>query len=1035
MEPWVEPERWKQIDNLLQSALKHPAATREDFLRNACAGHPEMEEEVRTLLAAHQEADSFLEAPAMETAARGEARHLLRVDRNNKTSLLGETIAHYRVVDRLGAGGMGVVYRAEDLRLHRPVALKFLPEEIAQDASTLARFEREARAASSLNHPNICTIYGVEEYNHQPVIVMELLDGESVRDTIRQGIVPTEKILEFAIQIADALEAAHGMGIVHRDIKPANLFITRRGNAKILYLGLAKVEPALQDNGGETATIEAALTDAGSPLGTVSYMSPEQVRAQHLDARTDLFSFGIVLYEMATGKQPFRGETSGVIFDSILNRAPVAPIRLNPDLPAEFERIVDKCLEKDRDLRYQHASEIRTDLQRLKRDSGSGHATAAPPPEPTVEKVPTAFKKWRWTIAAGTVFMAAAAGYLLPRRAPKLTDKDTIVLADFENKTGDPVFDDTLRQGLSVELQQSPFLSLISDQRVRQTLGLMGQPKDARLTPEIAQQICERTTSAAILEGSIASLGSQYVLGLRARNCNTGEILDQEQIQAAKREDVLDSLSQIAHKFRVRVGESLATVETHSTPLREATTPSLEALKAYSTAMKVNLSSGGAEAIPFFRRAIEIDPEFALAHATLGLAYSNIGESVLSAESATKAWQLRDHTSDREKFFIEVTYHRQVTGNLEKAYQTLELWVQNYPRGAEPGPQDLLGGLSALGTGRLEQAIQADKNAIALNTSIVFAYSGLSSVYFFLDRFDEAENALKEASGRKLELPAYLVLGYNIAFLKGDKGQMDRTVALAQGKREAEHWITHSEALVLARSGQLRLAREFSRRAVDLAQKEGQGEPAAMYQASSAVWEALYGNADEARTRATAALALSKARDVEYAAALALGFAGDSSRSQGLVDDLEKRFPEDTMARFTYVPVLRALSLLSHGQPADAIERLKIATPYESAVNALYDKLYLGGLHSAYLRGEALAAAHQYPEAASEFQKILDHRGIVGADPIGALVHLQLGRLYTSSGDKAKAKAAYQDFLALWPNADSDIPILKQARTEFSNLL
>jgi TolB-like protein len=638
-------------------------------------------------------------------------------------------------------------------------------------------------------------------------------------------------------------------------------------------------------------------------------------------------------------------------------------------------------------------------------------------------------------LAVAALLGSAVATYFYVHRAPRLTDKDTIVLADFENKTGDPVFDDTLRQGLSVELQQSPFLSLIPDQQVQRTLALMGRAKDARLTAEIAQEVCERTTSAAVLEGSIASLGSQYVLGVRAVNCNTGSMLDQEQIQAAKREDVLNSLSEIVRKLRTRLGESLATVEKHSTPLADATTPSLEALKAYSTALKVNLSSGNAAAIPFYRRAIEIDPTFAMAYANLGLNYSATGESVLAAESTTKAWQLRERASEREKFFISFTYDRQVTGNLENAFQTLELWAQTYPRGGEPDPQDLLAGLSPKGTGRWERAIAQARKAIAAYPDVVFGYSNLAESNFFVDRFDDAESALQQAAAHKLELPESLVVQYNIALIKGDSEQMDRAVALAKGKRHAEHWLTNSQALVQARSGHVQLARRLSSRAVDLALQEGERELAATYQSVAAVWEALNGNASEAKRNAAAALALSNGRDVRYASALALAFAGDSSGSEALASDLEKQFPEDTFARFTYVPVLRALSALHRGNPTDGLEKLQIALPYELAANGLNVNFYLGGLHSAYVRGQALMAAHQYAAAAAEFQKILDHRGIVGADPIGALVHLQLGRTFALAGDKVKAKLAYVELLTIWKDADPDLPILQQAKAEYDRLL
>jgi tetratricopeptide (TPR) repeat protein len=716
----------------------------------------------------------------------------------------------------------------------------------------------------------------------------------------------------------------------------------------------------------------------------------------------------------------------------------------------DLSSITMKALEKVRERRYASVAELAADIQRY-----IEHRPVLASPPGKLYRAHKFLRRHRPVVlgtAAGVAFLllGGVTVWSLMRRdsapKPKLTARDTIVLADFDNKTGDPVFDDTLRQGLSVELQQSPFLTLITDRKVQQMLALMGQPKEARLTSEMAQQICERTASAAVLEGSIARVGSQYVLGLRAKNCNTGNILDQEQAVAATREDVLNSLSQIARNFRTRVGESLATVEKHSTPLAEATTPSLEALKAYSTANKVNLSSGSGAAIPFFRRAVEIDPKFAMAYAYLGLAYSNNGESMLSAESTTKAWQLRDRVSDRERFFIDFTYDRHVTGNLEKAYQTLELWLQTYPRGEEPAsalgpvnPQGLLGGLSTHGTGRFERAIEASQKEIAADPGFAIAYVALASSYFLTGRFPEAESTLQRASERKLEQPLFLVLRYNIAVLKGDQEQMERAVGLARGKRQLEHWMAHEEALALARSGRLQAARRSSSRAVDLALQEGQGEgareAAASYQAARAVWEAVCGNAAEGKRNAMAALELSKGRDVQYAAGLALALSGGSSRSETLAGDLEKRFPEDTFVKFTYGPVLRALAALRRGKPVDSVEQLQIALPFELAVNGLnFNHFYLGGLHSSCVRGQALMAAHRYAEAAAEFQKILDHRGIVGLDPIGAQAHLQLGRAFALSGDKAKAKTAYNAFLALWKDADPGIPILKSAKAEYDKL-
>ena len=636
-------------------------------------------------------------------------------------------------------------------------------------------------------------------------------------------------------------------------------------------------------------------------------------------------------------------------------------------------------------------------------------------------------KQWGWISVAVILLIAAAATFrFFWHRATVLSDKDTVVLADFANSTGDSVFDGTLRQGMAVQLEQSPFLSLISDQRIRHTLRLMGQPAEAQLTPDLAREVCERTGSAAVLEGSIASLGSQYVLGLRAKNCRTGEVLDEEQAQAVKKEDVLNALSQIASKFRTRVGESMSTIERHGTPLAEATTESLEALEAYSAAWKVHNSRGGAAALPLFRRATEIDPNFAMAHASLGRMYADIDELDLSAESTSRAWQLRDRTSDREKFFITASYEALVTGNLEKARQTCEAWARTYPRDALP--HVMLSGYLNKVTAQYERAAAEARKAIELDPDFAVGYYNLAVNYAYVDRLGEAENTLRRAAGRGLEIDEFAMLEYDIAFLSADQPGMEREAARAR-ERSGESWISNKEAFALAYSGRLQQARAMSRRAMEQAQQAAQRERAGLWNAGEALQEAFFGNAFEASKRAEAALELSRDREVEYGAAVALALAKYSSRSETLTNDLAKRFPEDTCVRFSYLPTLRAMLALNHGEHSRARDLLQTAVPYELGVRANF-----GSLYPVYVRGEAYLADNKGAEAAVEFQKILNHRGIVISDPIGALAHLQLGRAYALAGGMAKAKSAYQDFLTVWKDADPDIPILKQAKVEYAKL-
>jgi len=962
--------------------------------------------------------------------------------------MIDQTVSsRYRIEEELGAGGMGVVYRAHDLELDRDVALKFLPPRLTADPGALARFDREAKLASSLNHPNICIVHDVEQHEGQPFIVMELCTGQTVKQLVRQGPIALPQAVELALQMASALDAAHQRGIVHRDIKPANLFVSPAGQLKVLDFGLAKLsEPDLASTPAEGAAPAGAvestepdeegsgaieLTRPGMALGTVAYMSPEQALGQPVDARSDLFSLGAVLYEMVTGERAFPGATPGAVFDRILNREPRRARRIDPSIPAELEAVLDRLLAKQPEQRYQSAGELTAGLTQAARvlaardPRSSASTTASRPGAPAWPEVLRA--NWFWVACAAAIVLAAAmVAFGLARRPRPLSERDPVLLAGFDNKTSEPVFDATLAHALAVQLSQSPFLNIVADDRVRETLPLMGRSADERLTPELAREVCQRLATRAMVRGSISRLGALYVLLLEATECASGAALAKEQGETPHVEEVLATLGEMASRLRTRVGESLKSVRAFDVPVAQATTTSLEALKSYTLGVEQRRKGAEVEAIPFLERALELDPGFAAAATTLSTVYGNLGEASKSVQYARRAYESRAKVSERERLFITYQYHDRVTGDMQAAADTLDVWKQTYKGDFEPA-----NALAILNNrlGRYDRGAEEAREALARNPGHPFPLSNLAYACRGLGHAAEAKQVAEQAVALGVATALTRRLLYHAAVLEGDAAGAQRQLDWAAGKPR-EFDLVAAQAQVEAFGGRLARASELYRTTRELALRHGLPEAGLSYIAHDALAHALYGDRAQALAEAREALSPSRAGDAADAlprlrSMTVLGLLG-APEAAPLVRELVERRPQSTLAVFVLVPTTRAAIELARARPAQALEELRTAAAYEAGTSA--------ALIPAYLRAIAQLQLGQSRLALAEFARIQERRGVDPFSPVVAMAGLGMARALAASGEPERAAAAYRAFLDGWSRADPELPVLLEARAEAAGL-